>query len=219
MSPPPPPYHRPEPIMTHPTPPFPDDPTHRRDPRTPDTRDEADRLMDLAAWLDGSLSSEEFDRVEGRLAEDPHARALVTSARLDPITPEDLLEPLPAELVARAAALRPAAADPPLVELRPRAASPDGPGGHFGWTIAGFVRGSLAAAACLGAILGGWRLGGSAARPESRPPVVVAAGSPATPIDGQSLLAAASFGVFETADVSLEDTLPLLAMLEGGIAR
>jgi anti-sigma factor RsiW len=205
--------------MSHPSPPFPDDPAHRRDPRTPhapdapDAPDEADRLMDLAAWLDGSLSPEDRDRVEARLAEDPHARALAISARLHPVTPEDLLEPLPAAVVARAAALRSAATDPPLVELRLGAADR---GGHRGWTLAAFVRHSVAAAACLVAVLGGWRLGGFAARPEPRVAVIAAAGTPAASIDDRSLLAAASFGIFDTTEAATEDTLPLLAMLDGG---
>ena len=202
--------------MAHPTPPFPDDPA-RRDPRPQEPRDDAEFLLDLAAWLDGSLPSEDLPRLEARLAEDPHARALATSARLEPVSPEDLLEPLPAGIVARAAALRPAAGEPRPVVHRPAARDR---AGHGGWTIAAFLRGGLAAAACLGAVLGGWQLGGSAGQPRTRPgtppPAVAVAVATDESVDGDMLLAAASFGVFETPESSLEDALPLLAMLDGG---
>ena len=50
----------------------------------------------------------------------------------------------------------------------------------------------------------------------SPPPAVAVAGATDESVDGETLLAAASFGVFETPESSLEDALPLLAMLDGG---
>lgn len=205
MNPPRPPYHDWTHAMTHPPSPFPDD---RRDPAD-DASLDAEFLLELAAWVDGSLPADRVRALEARLADDPPARALAASARLRPVTPADAAAPLPADLVARAAALVPAAGGP---EIQILTSADSARRRRFRLVPALQVAGGLAA--CLGAAVIGWQLGGSAGQPA---PTAARSVARTIPIEGElpstdgALLAAASFGVFEDAD---EDPLEFLLLAD-----
>lgn len=142
-------------------------------------------LLDLAAWVDGTLDADRRAAVEARLAADPRARALAASARLDPVVAGDLDPAVPFTAVAAATAAAAEERDAPLVTVE----RPGHPASRLLWP--------LAAAACLGAAFIGWHVGGVAGRPGAMTPAV-AVDRPAAPDDGEdaALLVAASFGTF-----------------------
>jgi anti-sigma factor RsiW len=196
--------------MNHQSPRFPDADGSLPDPEL---------LLELAAWVDGTLPADRVTMLEGRLASDPQARALAASVRLEPVTPADAAAPVPADLVARAAALvatgssagAPATGDVPIVETTR---------GSMRFPLATALRTAGAIAACLGAAAIGWQLGGSAGRPTapttgSDP--TVARGATVDAETGAlpgELLAAASFGVFDGGDDADDDPLQFLALID-----
>ncbi len=208
-------------------------------PDGPDPTGDPELLLELAAWADGTLPPDRLAALEARLAEDPRARALAVSVRLEPVTSETAAAPVPAAVVARAAGLVGAAeveaadvegldveaartaaaagrdrAEPEITVLR-------GP-----WRGGALFRGAVAAAACLAAVVAGWRLGGLASRPGPAAGETLAArggggpanaGDPSTtsPADEDELLAVASFGVFGDDDEGPLEFLMLVDADEG----
>jgi anti-sigma factor RsiW len=113
----------------------------------PDAAGDVD-LLDIAAWLDGTLGDDESAALESEMARDARVRELASAHRLEP----DLVtEPVAAELLARLHELRPE----PTTPLR--FSSPATRSGSRAWwassaaaagivvAFAGFLAGRLAA--------------------------------------------------------------------------